>query len=78
MTDLDPTSRLRRNDAAKALTDAGYPIAPSTLATLASRGNGPPYSMFHRVFMYEWGALLTWAKGYRRQTRERLRDTVVA
>ena len=40
----DPDTLLRRRPAAAALTEAGYPIAPATLATLACRGGGPRYA----------------------------------
>jgi hypothetical protein len=40
---------LRRRQAAIALTEHGYPTAPATLATKASRGSGPPYRLYGRV-----------------------------
>jgi hypothetical protein len=52
---------LRRGDAAHALSEAGYPIAQATLATLASRGGGPAYRRFGRIPLYRWGDLLDWA-----------------
>ncbi|NDG49203.1 MAG: hypothetical protein EBY30_09210 [Rhodospirillales bacterium] len=33
---------LKREAAAAALTAAGYPVSPRTLATKATRGGGPP------------------------------------
>ena len=45
-----PDTLLRRRDTAKALTDAGFPIAAPTLATKATRGGGPPYRRFGAVF----------------------------
>ena len=57
-----PDTRLTRRDAAAALTAAGYPVARATLATLASRGGGPPYQRFGRVPLYRWGDLLAWAE----------------
>ena len=44
----DPDARLTRNAIAAALTEAGYPIRPATLATKASRGGGPPFRRFGR------------------------------
>lgn len=55
-TDLD--TRLKRREAASALTTAGYPISPATLATVASRGGGPVYRCFGRTVIYRWGDLL--------------------
>jgi hypothetical protein len=53
---------LRRRQVAEALTVAGYPVKPATLATKASRGGGPPFRMFGRVPLYRWGDALGWAK----------------
>jgi hypothetical protein len=58
--DLD--TLLTRTPAAKALCAAGYPVARATLATLASRGGGPPFRRFGRVPLYRWGDLLNWAR----------------
>src|SRR5262245_36455514 len=59
---LSPNSRLRRCEAAAALTQAGYPIPPGTLANLACRGGGPPFSKWGKNPIYTWGATLAWAK----------------
>jgi hypothetical protein len=34
----------------------------ATLATMASRGGGPPYRLFGRVPLYRWGDVLVWAE----------------
>ena len=60
---MDNVTPLRRTAAAKALSAAGYPIAPATLATMATRGGGPPYTVFGRVAQYSWSDLLAWAQG---------------
>jgi hypothetical protein len=57
-----PDTLLRRRDTAKALTDAGFPIAAPTLATKATRGGGPPYRRFGAVSLYRWGDALDWAR----------------
>jgi hypothetical protein len=59
-TDLE--TLLIRAAAARALTEAGYPVARATLATLASRGGGPPYRRFGRIPLYRWADLLGWAQ----------------
>ena len=58
----DPNTRLRRNEAAKALTAAGFPVKAATLATKASRRNGPPFVLFGRTPLYRWGDALAWAE----------------
>jgi hypothetical protein len=58
----DPHSLLTRSELASALTSAGYRIAEKTLATRASRGDGPPYSVFNRRCLYRWDTSLRWAQ----------------
>jgi hypothetical protein len=58
--DLD--ALLRRNAIAAALTEAGYPTAPATLATKATRGGGPPFRSWGRWPLYRWGDALAWAQ----------------
>jgi hypothetical protein len=59
----DPDTLLNRRDTAAALTAAGYETAPSTLATTASRGGGPPFRRFGPKPLYRWGDALAWAEG---------------
>ena len=59
---LSPDSRLRRCEAADALTQAGFPITPGTLANLACQGGGPPFSKWGKIPIYIWGITLAWAK----------------
>ncbi len=71
----EPDKIFRRRDAAAALTAAGFPIAPATLSTLASRGGGPPYRRFSGRAIYKWSDLVSWAETRtsepRRSTSER-------
>lgn len=53
---------LTREQLANALTEAGYPIRPKTLATKASRGGGPRYRHFGPRVLYTWGDGLRWAQ----------------
>jgi hypothetical protein len=53
---------LSREKTADALTAAGYPVSPATLATKATRGGGPPYQLFGRKPLYRWGNSLAWAQ----------------
>lgn len=65
---------LTRERTAEALTEAGYPVATKTLATKATRGGGPPYSLFSGRALYRWGDALDWARSLttppRRSTSE--------
>ena len=58
----DPNALLKRRLAAEALTEAGYPTKPATLATKATRGGGPPYQLYGTVALYRWGDALDWAR----------------
>jgi hypothetical protein len=58
----DPATLLTRVDCAEALTAAGFPTSPATLATKATRGGGPPFRKFGPRVIYEWGSALTWAQ----------------
>ena len=53
---------LSREGAARALTAAGYVTSASTLATKATRGNGPAYRVFGKRAIYRWGDLIAWAE----------------
>ena len=58
----NPDALLVRQDTATALTAAGYRISPKTLATMATRGGGPPYRLFGPRALYRWGDSLDWAR----------------
>jgi hypothetical protein len=60
---LTPETRLRRKAVAEASTAHGYPIKAKTLATMASRGGGPPFQLWGRIPIYTWGPYLGWAHG---------------
>jgi hypothetical protein len=53
---------LTRQEGAKALTEAGYPTSPATLATKVSRGGGPRYHLYSGRAIYRWSDLLAWAQ----------------
>jgi hypothetical protein len=61
-TPLSSETLLSREAAAQALTAAGYITSSSTLATKATRGNGPGYRIFGKRAIYRWGDLLAWAE----------------
>jgi hypothetical protein len=56
-----PDALLTRDQAAAALTESGFPVAPKTLAVRASRGDGPLYQRFGARALYKWGDLQAWA-----------------
>jgi hypothetical protein len=60
---IDPDTLLTRDRTAAALKEAGFPTETKTLATVASRGGGPRYSLYGRRALYRWGDALTWARG---------------
>ena len=53
---------LTREKLSCALTEAGYPISRSTLASKATRGGGPPFRKFGRRVLYPWLPALKWAE----------------
>jgi alkylation response protein AidB-like acyl-CoA dehydrogenase len=63
MNHRSPDTMLPRNEAAAALTEAGFPTSPATLATKACRGGGPPYRLYGRKPLYKLSDLLAWAEG---------------
>jgi len=62
MVPSDPHARLTRTQAAAALSEAGFPTSAKTLATKATRGGGPIYSLFGPRAIYRWGDCLDWAQ----------------
>jgi hypothetical protein len=58
-----PGAPLSRRRTAEALTEAGFPVKATTLATKATRGGGPPYSKFGLRVLYRWDDALAWANG---------------
>jgi hypothetical protein len=58
----DPNALLSRDQTARALTDSGFQTEPTTLATKATRGGGPPYRLFGARALYRWGEVLAWAE----------------
>lgn len=57
-----PDTLLRRSQTAHLLTKNGYPTATSTLASLRTRGGGPPFRHFGRIPLYRAGDALAWAE----------------
>ena len=44
------------------LRSHGFPVAVATLASLVTRGGGPPYHKFGKRVLYNRAALLKWAE----------------
>ena len=62
MADRSPRALLSRRDTALAIAALGLPMSEATLATKASRGGGPPYRVFGRTALYQWGDVLKWTE----------------
>jgi hypothetical protein len=62
LSNLSPDSKLTRVQLAEALTNAGFPTSPATLATKATRGGGPPYQYWGPKPIYTWAPSLEWAE----------------
>jgi hypothetical protein len=79
---IDPDALLTREDGAAALTARGLRTSRKTLATLVTRGGGPPYRRFGTRVLYRWSDLLTWAEARlsapRRSTAEGDHNTAPA
>jgi hypothetical protein len=58
-----PSTLLCREDCAEKLSEAGYPVSPNTLATMATRGGGPRFHKFGSRVLYRWADALAWAEG---------------
>jgi hypothetical protein len=58
----DPNLLLSRVVTAEALSEVGYVIKPKTLATMATRGGGPPYHKWSKIALYKWDDALQWAQ----------------
>jgi hypothetical protein len=64
--------RLNRQEAARYLTDAGLPIAATTLAKKAVDGSEPPFRIGNGRALYDAVDLLAWAE---EQLGPKLRST---
>jgi hypothetical protein len=53
---------LTRHQLSERLTACGLPIATATLAVMAVRGNGPPYTKWGRTPFYDWQSSIDWAR----------------
>jgi hypothetical protein len=58
--DVSSCQLLRRRPASDYLRARGFPVAPATLAKLASVGGGPEFQRFGRVPLYAPEALDRW------------------
>jgi hypothetical protein len=65
----DPNALLPRDQTAAALTEAGYPVKAKTLATMATRGGGPPFLHFGARVLYKWSDVIGWAEARLSQPR---------
>jgi hypothetical protein len=62
-SEISPDTKLDRVQTAAALSARGYRTAKSTLASLATRGGGPPFAKYgNSHVLYRWGDALAWAQ----------------
>jgi hypothetical protein len=59
--EINPDALLGRKQLSEALATRGIPVAEATLASMASRGGGPPFSKFSQRVLYRWGDAINWA-----------------
>jgi hypothetical protein len=57
---VDPKTFLTRFQVAEALEACGIPLSYDTLATKATRGGGPPFRIFGKSAVYQWGDVVAW------------------
>ena len=75
---LDPDRLLRRRELAAALRAKGFPSTPGTLATLVTRGGGPPFRKFGAIVLYRWSDALQWANAKLTAPRTSSSEVVLA
>ncbi len=59
----NPQALLSRKDLAAALAGQGFSVAHASLASMATRGGGPPFQKFGNRVLYVWADALEWAHG---------------
>jgi len=60
--DIDADTLFNRKQLAEKLTSSGLKTAPATLATMATRGGGPPFRVWGRTPLYRWADAMSWAE----------------
>jgi hypothetical protein len=58
----NPDALLTRRQLSAALKELGISIAHTTLATKATRGNGPPFHKFGSSALYRWSEVQEWVE----------------
>ena len=57
---LTPDAVFTRRQLSTVLTELGYPVAYTSLATMSHRGTGPKYRRFGTRSLYRWADVLAW------------------
>jgi hypothetical protein len=57
---IDPETLLGRAQVGAALRARGIRVSPTTLATKATRGGGPPFRIFGKQAVYRWADVVAW------------------
>jgi hypothetical protein len=60
-TERNADPLLDRRAIAEALTALGFKTKESTLASMATRGGGPPFLKYGQRVVYKWSDALSWA-----------------
>ena len=72
---MSDTTYLLRPEAAKFLTERGFPTAKNTLQKMATTGGGPVYRIWGNRALYTGGDLLNWAEAKLSPPRRSTSDT---
>jgi len=59
---LDDDALLSPQQLTEELAELGLNVAVPTLASLRTRGGGPPFRKFGKAVRYTWGSSLAWAR----------------
>ena len=63
LDDINDHTWLTRPEGSVALRElGGFDVSPATLASMATRGGGPPYRVFMGVAKSQWRDLRLWAQ----------------
>jgi hypothetical protein len=59
---IDPRTFLTRRQLPGPLKACGFDVPHDTLATMASRGGGPPFRKFGKSAVYQWADVVAWVR----------------
>jgi hypothetical protein len=62
LTAVDPQTFMTRFQLAETLELCGIPLSYETLANKATKGGGPPFRIFGKSPVYQWGDVVAWLR----------------